>query len=51
MSKPHSGQLIRSNALTRRRLILMVAISLRPIGEHITVPAGAIPCSLIIRQR
>ena len=32
MSKPHSGQLIRSNALTRQGLILMVLIFLRKRG-------------------
>ena len=39
MSKPHSGQLIRSNALTRQGLILMVPL---PAAD----PVSILPCPL-----
>ena len=44
MSKPHSGQLIRSNALTRQGLILMVPLpAADPVSilECPLVPSGA----------
>ena len=50
MSKPHFGQLIRSNALTRQGLILMVPL---PAADPVSILEcpGAVPCSLIIQQR
>ena len=40
MSKPHSGQLIRSNALTRQGLILMVPL---PAAD----PVSILQCPLV----
>ena len=51
MFKPHFGQLIRSNALTRHGLMLKGPLPAAESGEHFRVPAGVLRCSLIIQQR